>query len=138
MKRSLLAFAILGVIFSNCVVMAEEFDSLQNLTSVQKQKLSQLQFSYKTQIDALETRIMAYQDKLAKAKSDTTKTKEQIALLTGAYERNISTLETQKKQLEEAMKKSYQSVMTPQQYQQYSTQQIKVQDAFSEFVRTAK
>ena len=138
MKKSLLALAIIGIIFSSNAVMAEEFDSLQNLTPTQKQKLSQLQFSYKTQIDALETRIMAYKDKLAKAKADTTKTKEQIALLTGAYEKNISTLEAQKKQLEDAMKKSYQSVMTAQQYQQYSTQQIKVQDAFSEFVRTAK
>ena len=138
MKKTLLALAIVGMIFSSNVVMAEEFDSLQNLTPTQKQKLSQLQFSYKTQIDALENRIMAYQDKLAKAKADTAKTKEQIALLTGAYERNISTLNAQKKQLEEAMQKSYQTVMTPQQYQQYSTQQIKVQDAFSEFVRTAK
>ena len=138
MKKGLLALAIVGIIFSSNVVMAEEFDSLQNLTPVQKQKLSQLQLSYKTQIDALENRIMTYQDKLAKAKTDATKTKEQIALLTGAYERNISTLETQKKQLENAMKKSYQTVMTPQQYQEYSAQQIKVQDAFSEFVRTAK
>ncbi len=138
MKKILLTLAILGVIFSSNVVFAESFDSLQNLTPTQKQKLSQLQFSYKTQIDALETRIMAYKDKLAKAKADTTKTKEQIALLTGAYERNISTLETQKKQLEDAMKKSYQTVMTQEQFQQYSAQQIKVQDAFSEFVRTAK
>lgn len=138
MKKSLLALAIVGIIFSSNVVMAESFDSLQNLTPTQKQKLSQLQLSYKTQIDALETRIMTYQDKLAKAKADATKTKEQIALLTGAYERNIATLEAQKKQLEAAMKKSYQTVMTAEQYQQYSAQQIKVQDAFSEFVRTAK
>ena len=138
MKKILLAFAIIGIIYSSNVVFAESFDTLQNLTPTQKQKLSQIQFSYKNQLDALENKIMAYQDKLAKAKADTTKTKEQIALMIGAYERNIATLEAQKKQIENAMKKSYQSVMSTEQYKEYSAQQIKVEDAFSEFVRTAK
>ena len=138
MKKILLALSIVGIIASSNVVMAESFDSLQNLTPVQKQKLSQIQFNYKSQIDALETRIMDYKNKLARAKADVTKSKEQIALITSAYERNIQTLETQKAQLEDAMKNSYRSVMTPEQFKQYSTQQIKVQDAFSEFVRTAK
>ena len=106
MKKILLAFAIIGIIYSSNVVFAESFDTLQNLTPTQKQKLSQIQFSYKNQLDALENKIMAYQDKLAKAKADTTKTKEQIALMIGAYERNIATLEAQKKQIENAMKKS--------------------------------
>lgn len=138
MKKFLLAFVALGIICSANVVMADSFDSLQNLTPVQKQKLTQIQFSYKNQIDSLETRIMEYKNKLARAKSDTTKTKEQIALLTSTYERNISTLETQKEQLESAMDNAYKSVMTLEQYKQYRAQQINVQDAFSEFVRTAK
>lgn len=138
MKKILLAFVALGIICSANVVIADSFDSLQNLTPVQKQKLTQIQFSYKNQIDSLETRIMEYKNKLARAKSDTTKTKEQIALLTSTYERNISTLETQKEQLESAMDNAYKSVMTLEQYKQYRAQQINVQDAFSEFVRTAK
>lgn len=138
MKKFLLTLSIVGIIVSTNIVMAESFDSLSNLTPVQKQKLSQIQFNYKSQIDALENRIMDYQNKLARAKADITKSKEQIALITSAYERNIQTLETQKAQLEDAMNNSYRSVMTPEQFRQYSTQQIKVQDAFSEFVRTAK
>lgn len=138
MKKILLALVALGIIYSANVVMADSFDSLQSLTPVQKQKLTQIQFSYKNQIDSLETRIMEYKNKLARAKSDTTKTKEQIALLTSTYERNISTLETQKEQLESAMDNAYKSVMTLEQYKQYRAQQINVQDAFSEFVRTAK
>lgn len=138
MKKFLLTLSIVGIIASTNIVMAESFDSLSNLTPVQKQKLSQIQFNYKSQIDALENRIMDYQNKLARAKADITKSKEQIALITSAYERNIQTLETQKAQLEDAMNNSYRSVMTPEQFRQYSTQQIKVQDAFSEFVRTAK
>ena len=138
MKKFLLALSIVGIIASTNVVMAESFDSLQNLTPIQKQKLSQIQFNYKSQIDELENRIMEYQNKLAKAKEDVTKSKEQKALITSAYERNIQTLKTQKSQLEDAMKASYKSVMTTEQYKQYSMQQIKVQDAFSEFVRTAK
>lgn len=138
MKKFLLALSIVGIIGSANIVMAESFDTLQNLTPVQKQKLSQIQFNYKTQIDELENRIMDYKNKLSRAKADITKSKEQLALITSAYERNIQTLETQKAQLEDAMKNSYRSVMTPEQFKQYSTQQIKVQDAFSEFVRTAK
>ena len=138
MKKFLLALSIVGIIGSANIVMAESFDTLQNLTPVQKQKLSQIQFNYKTQIDELENRIMDYKNKLSRAKADITKSKEQLALITSAYERNIQTLETQKAQLEDAMKNSYRSVMTPEQFKQYITQQIKVQDAFSEFVRTAK
>lgn len=138
MKKILLALVAVCIIFSANVVIADSFDSLQNLSPVQKQKLTQIQFSYKNQIDALETKIMDYKNKLAKVKSDNTKTKEQLALLTSSYERNISTLEAQKAQLEDAMDNAYKSVMTVEQYKQYRAQQIKVQDAFSEFVRTAK
>lgn len=125
-------------VFTASTVYAESFDTIQNLTPVQKQKLSQVQFGYKNQIDALETKIMEYNTKLAKAKADKTKTKEQLALVVGAYERNIATLETQKKQLETAMNNAYKSVMSAEQYKEYSSQQLKVNDAFSEFVRTAK
>ena len=138
MKKFLLALSIVGIIGSANIVMAESFDSLKNLTPVQKQKLSQIQFNYKAQLDELDNRIMDYQNKLARAKADITKSQEQKALITSAYERNIQTLQTQKSQIEDAMKASYKSVMTPEQFKQYSTQQIKVQDAFSEFVRTAK
>ncbi len=138
MKKFLLTLSIVGIIASVNIAMAESFDSLQNLTPVQKQKLTQIQFNYKSQIDALDNRIMDYKNKLAKAQADVTKSKEQKALITSSYQRNIQTLETQKAQLEEAMKNSYKSVMTAEQFREYSSQQLKVQDAFSEFVRTAK
>ena len=138
MKKILLTLSIVGIIASVNIAMAESFDSLQNLTPVQKQKLTQIQFNYKSQIDALDNRIMDYKNKLAKAQADVTKSKEQKALITSSYQRNIQTLETQKAQLEEAMKNSYKSVMTAEQFREYSSQQLKVQDAFSEFVRTAK
>ena len=138
MKKILLTLSIVGIIASVNIAMAESFDSLQNLTPVQKQKLTQIQFNYKSQIDALDNRIMDYKNKLAKAQADVTKSKEQKALITSSYQRNIQTLETQKAQLEEAMRNSYKSVMTAEQFREYSSQQLKVQDAFSEFVRTAK
>lgn len=138
MKKFLLALSMVGIIASTNVVLAESFDSLNNLTPVQKQQLSQIQFNYKTQIDALDNKIMNYKNNLARVQSDITKSKEQIAIATSTYQRNIQTLETQKAQLEDAMRNSYRSVMTPEQFRQYSSQQLKVQDAFSEFVRTAK
>lgn len=138
MKKIMLALFVLGTIASANVVIADSFDKLQNLTPIQKQKLSQVQFSYKSQIDVLNNQIMDYKNKLAKAQSDVTKSKEQIALITSSYQRNIQTLETQKSQLEDAMNNSYKSIMTPEQFREYSSQQLKVQDAFSEFVRTAK
>lgn len=138
MKKFLLTLSIVGIIASVNVAMAESFDSLQNLTPVQKQKLTQIQFNYKSQIDALENKIMDYKNKLARAQSDVTKSKEQKALITSSYQRNIQILETQKAQLEDAMRSSYRSVMTAEQFREYSSQQLKVQDAFSEFVRTAK
>ena len=138
MKKFLLALSIIGIIASTNIVMAESFDSLQNLTPAQKQELSQIQFNYKNQIDALDNKIMNYKNNLARVQKDITKSKEEIALVSSSYQRNIQTLETQKSQLEDAMRNAYRSVMTTEQFRQYSSQQLKVQDAFSEFVRTAK
>ena len=138
MKKFLLALSIIGIIASTNIVMAESFDSLQNLTPAQKQELSQIQFNYKNQIDALDNKIMNYKNNLTRVQKDITKSKEEIALVSSSYQRNIQTLETQKSQLEDAMRNAYRSVMTTEQFRQYSSQQLKVQDAFSEFVRTAK
>ena len=138
MKKSVITLTALSILFASNIAMAEGFDNISNLTPVQKQKLNQIHFNYKQENNALETKIMSYESKLAEVKNDANKSAQEKALIISTYERNISTLNAQKKQLEEAMQKSYQTVMTPQQYQQYSTQQIKVQDAFSEFVRTAK
>ena len=71
----------------------------------------------------------------AQVKNDKDKTPEQVLLLTSAYERNLSTLKTQQKVLEQKTDAMYKSVLTPEQYNQYKAQQLNVQDSFNNFLQ---
>lgn len=135
MKKTALLLGIVAILASSNVVFAEGFDALEGITPAQMQKLTQIQHNFKQENNSLEMRIMEYNNKIAQIKNDVDKTPEQISLLTGAYERNLSTLKTQQKILEQKTDALYKSVMTIEQYNQYKAQQINVQDAFKNFLQ---
>ena len=135
MKKTTLLLGIIAILASSASVFAEGFDSLENITPAQKQKLTQIQYNYKQENNSLEMRIMDYNNKIAQVKNDKDKTPEQVSLLTSAYERNLSTLKTQQKILEQKTDAMYKSVLTPEQYNQYKAQQLNVQDSFNNFLQ---
>ncbi len=133
MKKALL-FVLLVFLTSN-VSFAEMFDNLTNLSPAQKDELTRTYQKYKTEYNSYETRIMEYTDKLNKLKSDSEKTPEQMAVLTGAYERNLTTLKAQQKKLEEETDAAYQSILTVDQYKEYKEQQVNTENAFNNFLK---
>ena len=135
MKKTALLIGIATIFAFSGVVFAEGFDSLEGLTPAQMQKLTQIQYNFKQENNSLEMRIMDYNNKIAQVKNDKDKTPEQVSLLTSAYERNLSTLKTQQKILEQKTDSMYKSVLTPKQYNQYKLQQINVQDSFNNFLQ---
>ena len=135
MKKTTLLLGIIAILASSASVFAYGFDSLENITPAQKQKLTQIQYNYKQENNSLEMRIMDYNNKIAQVKNDKDKTPEQVSLLTSAYERNLSTLKTQQKILEQKTDAMYKSVLTPEQYNQYKAQQLNVQDSFNNFLQ---
>ena len=135
MKKTTLLFGVMAVLASSGIVFAEGFDSLDGITPVQMQKLTKIQYNFKQENNSLEMRIMDYNNKIAQVKNDPDKTPEQVTLLTSAYERNLSTLKTQQKILEQKTDAMYKSILTPEQYNQYKAQQINVQDSFNNFLQ---
>lgn len=135
MKKFIVTLSVLSLLTITGSAFAENFDSLQGLTAVQKQQLSQAQFKFKQENDALNNKIIDYQSKLAQLNRQTEKTPEQVALIKATYERNIQTFKAQQEILKKQMDASYKKVMTQEQYQQYQAQQIQVQDAFANFLR---
>ena len=113
---------------------AQEFSYLDDLTPVQKQKLTQFNYSYEQNVKSLDMRIDSFKAKINQLKEETDKTADQINLLTSAYERNMSVLNSQKEQLKKQLEKQYESVMTPEQYKQYLAQQLQAKNAFSDFI----
>ncbi len=135
MKKTTLLLGVMAVLASSGIVFAEGFDSLDGITPVQMQKLTKIQYNFKQENNSLEMRIMDYNNKIAQVKNDPDKTPEQVTLLTSAYERNLSTLKTQQKILEQKTDAMYKSILTPEQYNQYKAQQINVQDSFNNFLQ---
>ena len=97
--------------------IAADFSYLKDLTPVQKQKLERYGYSYQ-QIN-----------------SQQNVPKQQADLLIFSYEKNIKTLVAQKDELKEKMDSQYKSILTEEQYKQYSAHPVLVQNAFSDFLR---
>ncbi len=119
----------------NFAFAADIFDALGNLTPEQKRQMSNIYNNYQIKNNELLTRILSYTDKIANLQLNSEKTKEQIALLTGAYERNISTLKNQQEILQKETDALYQLVLTSTQYKQFQELQQKTQDAFNNFLQ---
>ena len=134
MKKLLVSLNTLIVLGLFVPVFAQEFSYLDDLTPVQKQKLTQFNYSYEQNVKSLDMRIDSFKAKINQLKEETDKTADQINLLTSAYERNMSVLNSQKEQLKKQLEKQYESVMTPEQYKQYLTQQLQAKNAFSDFI----
>lgn len=114
---------------------ADVFDTISGLTVEQKRQMSNIYNNYQIKNNELLMRILSYTDKIAQLKLNSDKTQEQIALLTGAYERNISTLKNQQEILTKETESLYKLILTQSQYKQYQALQINVQDAFNNFLQ---
>lgn len=132
MKR---IFVLIFMIFLATPAFSQDFSYLDDLSAVQKQKLSQIYHSYKQENNSLEMRIMDYQTKLNKLETLQDRSAEQINLLKTAYERNIKTLAVQQELLKSKTERMYETVMTPNQYKQHLAQQMQIENAFSDFLR---
>ena len=132
MKR---IFVLIFMIFLATPAISQDFSYLDDLSAVQKQKLSQIYHSYKQENNSLEMRIMDYQTKLNKLETLQDRSAEQINLLKTAYERNIKTLAVQQELLKSKTERMYEAVMTPNQYKQHLAQQMQIENAFSDFLR---
>jgi len=135
MKKFALFTLVICILGSVNIVFAGTFDSLQGLTDDQMQQLTKIQNTFKQENNSLEMRIMEYNNKMARIMNDKEKTPEQVSLLAGAYERNLSTLKTQQKLLEQQTDMLYKSVLTDEQYKQYKAQQINVDESFKKFLQ---
>ena len=125
----LMAFGL----FTSC--FADEFDNLEGITPAQKEQITQIQLVYKQEYNTNETKIMDYTNKLNQIKQETNFDPSQQALLIGAYERNISALKSRQEQLKQETYEKYKTVLTDKQYHQYLSEQIKVENAFSDFLK---
>lgn len=125
----LMAFGL----FTSC--FADEFDNLEGITPAQKEQITQIQLVYKQEYNTNETKIMDYTNKLNQIKQETNFDPSQQALLIGAYERNISALKSRQEQLKQETDEKYKTVLTDKQYHQYLSEQIKVENAFSDFLK---
>lgn len=135
MKKNILLTISALVLISSNIALAEDFDSLENITPVQKQKLSQIHFKYKQDYNSLEQRIIEYNSKMAVLQKDTEKSPAEIAMLKAAYERNLKTLKAQQAQLETDTDTLYKNVLTEEQYAQYKSQKQQTEDAFNNFLQ---
>ncbi|MBQ4078658.1 hypothetical protein IJD15_05705 [bacterium] len=126
------------LLFIFCMVtpaIAADFSYLKDLTPVQKQKLERYGYSYQQNIHSLDMRIDNYRNKIKQINSQQNVPKQQADLLIFSYEKNIKTLVAQKDELKEKMDSQYKSILTEEQYKQYSAHPVLVQNAFSDFLR---
>lgn len=135
MQKTIFTLMLIGSLCFSNAVFAASFETLDGITPAQLEQLTQIQQNFKKENDSLENRIMEYNNKLTKLKNDKDKTPQQIGLLSGAYERNLTTLKNQKKLLEQKTEADYRAIMTIDQYSQYKAEQINVQDAFKNFLQ---
>ena len=126
------------LLFIFCMVtpaIAADFSYLKDLTPVQKQQLERYGYSYQQNIHSLDMRIDNYRNKIKQINSQQNVPKQQADLLIFSYEKNIKTLVAQKDELKEKMDSQYKSILTEEQYKQYSAHPVLVQNAFSDFLR---
>jgi hypothetical protein len=136
MKKFALILSILGVFCSsNTLYAASSFEALEGISPAQLQKLTRIQQNYKLENNALDTKIMGYNNKLIQVQNDKDKSADELAVLESAYARNIATLKSQQKALEEKTDEEYKAVLTQEQYDQYKAQQANVQEAFHNFLQ---
>lgn len=135
MKKLNLLLALLLIFSSFNFAFAIDLEKISNLTDDQKTKIAAFQTGYVKQYNDNETKIMDFTNKINQIKNDSEKTSEQILLLTGAYERNLTALKAQQQQLKNQSEEFYKSVLTEEQYKQYQLQQFQVENAFNEFLK---
>lgn len=134
MKKLATLLTALIILTTSNTCFADVIDNLNNLTYVQKQQISSIQQAYKNQKNEIENNISIYKNRIAKLKSDITKSRGLIDLGIGNYEKKLQLLESQKNVLEKEIDTKYKSILTSKQYKQYQTMQMFVQEKFSNFL----
>lgn len=134
MKKLNLFLALLLVFSSFNFAFAIDLEKITNLTDDQKAKIAEVQSNFTKAYNDNETKIMEYTNKINQIKGDSEKTSEQISLLSGAYERNLTALKAQQQQLKNQTEDFYKSILTEEQYKQYQLQQFQVENAFNDFL----
>ncbi len=133
--KKVFVLSLACTVLAGLAAFADDFDALRDISPAQKQQLTLIKSTYKEQLDSIDNSIMNYNSKIAQVRDDKDKTQEQSALLISAYERNIESLNNQKKQIETEMDNKFKTVMTEEQYKQYCAHQIVVEKAFDNFLQ---
>ena len=133
MKKIVLSLVAVGLLSG--AAFADLFDNLSNISPEQMEQLTQIHNTYKQENDDMENKIMEYTNKLTQIQLSNDKTAEQKALLSSAYERNLMVLQVQIDQLKANTDAAYKQILTDEQYKEYAAQQIRVENAFSDFLK---
>lgn len=128
-KNSILVCGISALFLIPAVCFAECSDLTCTITPAEQVRLNQIQYNYNQKNDVIEKRITEYTNKIDIVANDVNKTEAQKALLIGAYERNIETINAQKRQLEMETDALYKSVLGDEKYNIYKAQQKDIQDS---------
>lgn len=134
-KNIIYIFSLLLILGFFAPSFANDFSYLKNLTPVQKQKLERYGYSFQQNVHSLDMRIDNYRNKIKQINSQQNIPKQQADLLIYSYEKNIKTLAAQKDKLKENLDSQYKSIMTAEQYKQYSAHPVSIQNAYGDFLR---
>lgn len=128
MKKKVFIGGIIGILLISGAVNADNQNISLTITPAEKIKLSQIDYNYNQQYDNMEKKITDYTNKINIVSNDVNKDDAQKSLLIGAYERNIETINAQKKQLDLEKESLYKSVLGDEKYIIYKSQQNDVQE----------
>lgn len=134
MKKNFIVLSAI-LLFASNNVFADSFDNLSNLTTAQKEQLTQIHDAYKQENNAIETKIMEFNSKIAKIQKETDKSASDISVLTSAYQRNVDSLKAKQQKLAKQLDEDYKAVLSEEQYRQYELQKGFVDTAFNNFLQ---
>lgn len=109
-------------------VQAGSFDNITDITDEQKTLLNEIQIDYEKEFQSLEKKFENFSEKLDNIKTAQDKTKEQIDILSAAYERNLIVIRNMQEILSINTDNKYKEILTKKQYSQYRTEKNKIND----------
>lgn len=129
MKKILLTFVL--ILIAN-VAFASPFEDIPDMTEEQKVVLQKLYDDYEKEFSTLEQKFVFFTNKLENIKNADDKTKEQIEILSSAYERNLIVLKNMQEILLSNLEEKYKEILTENQYNRYKMKKNKIQDTLEE------
>lgn len=110
-------------------VQAGSFDNITDITEEQKTRLNEIQLDYEKEFRSLEKKFENFSAKLDNIRTAQDKTKEQIDILSAAYERNLIVIRNMQEILSINTDNKYKEILTKKQYNQYRTEKNKIHDS---------